>query len=191
MIPSVDILAAHTPIGLGTALGGWRIVKTMGSRITKLRPFGVSARRRRGGDLDSHRVALGCRSAPPTRSPGPSWASARRSGARRCDGASRPDRVGVDPHDPDERGDRGDRLPDSEEDLSRSLHPLGFNGRTVVGDQSQGGGASGLGLPQNQMRAIPRSPPLVGDRIPRRESAPRPIAPPTRDSPPRRPRWPR
>ena len=25
---------------LGTAAGGWRIVKTMGTRITKLRPFG-------------------------------------------------------------------------------------------------------------------------------------------------------
>src|SRR5439155_14284876 len=27
-------------IALGTAMGGWRIVKTMGTRITKLRPFG-------------------------------------------------------------------------------------------------------------------------------------------------------
>jgi inorganic phosphate transporter, PiT family len=33
-------LAAYTAIALGTALGGWRIVKTMGTRITKLRPFG-------------------------------------------------------------------------------------------------------------------------------------------------------
>jgi PiT family inorganic phosphate transporter len=33
-------MAAYTAIALGTALGGWRIVKTMGSKITKLRPFG-------------------------------------------------------------------------------------------------------------------------------------------------------
>jgi PiT family inorganic phosphate transporter len=28
------------PFGLGTLSGGWRIVKTMGSKITKLRPIG-------------------------------------------------------------------------------------------------------------------------------------------------------
>ena len=39
-IPFWVEMAAYTAIGLGTALGGWRIVKTMGSRITKLRPFG-------------------------------------------------------------------------------------------------------------------------------------------------------
>ena len=34
------ILAAHAAIALGTYLGGWRIVKTMGQRITKLKPMG-------------------------------------------------------------------------------------------------------------------------------------------------------
>ena len=34
------ILSAHTAIALGTYFGGWRIVHTMGSKITKLRPFG-------------------------------------------------------------------------------------------------------------------------------------------------------
>jgi PiT family inorganic phosphate transporter len=33
-------MAAYAAIAGGTALGGWRIVKTMGSGITKLRPFG-------------------------------------------------------------------------------------------------------------------------------------------------------
>jgi PiT family inorganic phosphate transporter len=33
------VLAAHAAIGLGTLIGGWRIVKTMGQRITKLRPI--------------------------------------------------------------------------------------------------------------------------------------------------------
>ena len=34
------ILAAHAAIALGTYLGGWRIVKTMGQKITKLKPVG-------------------------------------------------------------------------------------------------------------------------------------------------------
>jgi PiT family inorganic phosphate transporter len=38
------VLAAHAAIGLGTLAGGWRIVKTMGSRITRLQPVsGVAA----------------------------------------------------------------------------------------------------------------------------------------------------
>ncbi len=39
-IPFWVILLAHTAIGLGTLSGGWRIIKTMGSRITKLQPIG-------------------------------------------------------------------------------------------------------------------------------------------------------
>jgi PiT family inorganic phosphate transporter len=31
---------AHAAIGLGTLSGGWRIVRTMGQRITALRPVG-------------------------------------------------------------------------------------------------------------------------------------------------------
>jgi PiT family inorganic phosphate transporter len=34
------VLAAHTAIGLGTLTGGWRIVHTLGSKITKLQPVG-------------------------------------------------------------------------------------------------------------------------------------------------------
>jgi inorganic phosphate transporter, PiT family len=34
------ILAAHTAIAAGTYFGGWRIVRTMGQRITKLKPVG-------------------------------------------------------------------------------------------------------------------------------------------------------
>ncbi|HOU95378.1 MAG TPA: inorganic phosphate transporter [Bacteroidales bacterium] len=33
------VLSCHTAISLGTLTGGWRIVKTMGQRITKLKPF--------------------------------------------------------------------------------------------------------------------------------------------------------
>lgn len=39
-VPMWIILSAHAAIGLGTLAGGWRIVKTMGQRITKLKPFG-------------------------------------------------------------------------------------------------------------------------------------------------------
>ncbi|MGE5235442.1 MAG: anion permease [Acidobacteriota bacterium] len=34
------VLACHAAMALGTLSGGWRIVKTMGSKITKLRPVG-------------------------------------------------------------------------------------------------------------------------------------------------------
>jgi PiT family inorganic phosphate transporter len=39
-VPVWVILAAHAAIGLGTLAGGWRIVKTMGMRLTKLQPVG-------------------------------------------------------------------------------------------------------------------------------------------------------
>jgi PiT family inorganic phosphate transporter len=39
-VPFWVIMAAHAAIALGTMMGGWRIVKTMGMRITKLRPIG-------------------------------------------------------------------------------------------------------------------------------------------------------
>jgi PiT family inorganic phosphate transporter len=48
-IPLWVEMAAYTAIALGTALGGWRIVKTMGSRITKLRPFGGFCAETAGG----------------------------------------------------------------------------------------------------------------------------------------------
>jgi inorganic phosphate transporter, PiT family len=34
------VLAAHTAIGIGTLFGGWRIVRTMGTKLTKLQPMG-------------------------------------------------------------------------------------------------------------------------------------------------------
>ena len=39
-IPTWVILSAYAAIGLGTLTGGWRIVRTMGTRLTKLRPMG-------------------------------------------------------------------------------------------------------------------------------------------------------
>ncbi len=38
--PNWVIVSCYASIGLGTLFGGWRIVKTMGQRITKLKPVG-------------------------------------------------------------------------------------------------------------------------------------------------------
>jgi PiT family inorganic phosphate transporter len=39
-VPLWVILASQLAMGLGTFSGGWRIVRTMGMRLTKLKPFG-------------------------------------------------------------------------------------------------------------------------------------------------------
>jgi PiT family inorganic phosphate transporter len=39
-VPTWVVLACHAAMGLGTLSGGWRIVRTMGMRITKLAPVG-------------------------------------------------------------------------------------------------------------------------------------------------------
>ena len=40
MVPFWVILLCHAAMALGTALGGWRIVRTMGHSLTKLQPIG-------------------------------------------------------------------------------------------------------------------------------------------------------
>lgn len=43
-IPHWIVLGCYTAIGAGTLMGGWRIIRTMGGKITKLTPFeGVAA----------------------------------------------------------------------------------------------------------------------------------------------------
>ena len=39
-LPGWVVVACYIALGLGTLFGGWRIVKTMGQKITKLRPVG-------------------------------------------------------------------------------------------------------------------------------------------------------
>lgn len=39
-IPMWIVLSCHGAIGLGTMFGGWKIVKTMGTKLTKLEPMG-------------------------------------------------------------------------------------------------------------------------------------------------------
>jgi PiT family inorganic phosphate transporter len=51
-VPLWVVPSAHTAIGLGTLSGGWRIVKTMGSKITRLQPAGgVAAETAAAGTL--------------------------------------------------------------------------------------------------------------------------------------------
>ncbi|MDP2366376.1 MAG: inorganic phosphate transporter, partial [Ignavibacteria bacterium] len=39
-VPYWVIIISHTVIALGTLFGGWKVIKTLGMRVTKLSPFG-------------------------------------------------------------------------------------------------------------------------------------------------------
>ena len=107
-IPLWIVLAAHTAIALGTAAGGWRIVKTMGTRITRLRPVRRVLRRNRGWDHGPAGVQSGSAGEHDTHDHrghrGGRRGSAPVGGAL---GSGQADRLGLDPHHADERGDRG------------------------------------------------------------------------------------
>ena len=57
-VPTWVIVSAATAIALGTYLGGWRIIKTMGSRIIKMDPAQGFAAQGCGRGSDPRRVAL-------------------------------------------------------------------------------------------------------------------------------------
>lgn len=59
IVPLWVILAAHISISLGTFLGGWRIVKTMAQRITKLRPYQGFCAETSGGMVLASMAAFG------------------------------------------------------------------------------------------------------------------------------------
>jgi PiT family inorganic phosphate transporter len=88
-VPFWVVLACQASMALGTLMGGWRIVRTMGLRITKLTPM--------HGFCAETGVRLPCSwrpfsafpSRPRTPSPAPSSASGRRDGSRRCAGTWR------------------------------------------------------------------------------------------------------
>jgi PiT family inorganic phosphate transporter len=48
-VPYWVVLMSHLAIALGTLFGGWRIVKTMGQKITKLKPSGGFSAETAGG----------------------------------------------------------------------------------------------------------------------------------------------
>ena len=59
MIPFWIVLMAHAAIALGTLSGGWRIIHTMGSKITKLVPMGGFAAETAGAVTIFASTALG------------------------------------------------------------------------------------------------------------------------------------
>ena len=101
-IPFWVVLSAHAAIGLGTLAGGWRIIHTMGSKITKLQPVGGFAAETGAAishpDRDADRRA-GQHDARDHRRD----RRRRRDAApvRRAVGRGRTDRLGVDSDDPD------------------------------------------------------------------------------------------
>ncbi|MCZ7382331.1 MAG: inorganic phosphate transporter [Candidatus Methanoperedens sp.] len=58
-IPSWVIISCAAAIGLGTFFGGWRIVKTMAQRVTRLRPYQGFAAETSGGIVLASMAALG------------------------------------------------------------------------------------------------------------------------------------
>ena len=58
-IPFWIVLLAHGAIALGTLSGGWRIIRTMGSKITKLAPMGGFAAESAGAATIFASTALG------------------------------------------------------------------------------------------------------------------------------------
>jgi PiT family inorganic phosphate transporter len=58
-VPIWVVVACYVTIALGTAFGGWRIVKTMGQRITKLRPVGGFCAETGGAAMLFFATALG------------------------------------------------------------------------------------------------------------------------------------
>lgn len=58
-VPLWVILAAHISISLGTFFGGWRIVKTMAQKITKLRPYQGFCAETSGGLVLASMAAFG------------------------------------------------------------------------------------------------------------------------------------
>src|SRR6266516_2247552 len=86
-VPLWVILAAHAAIGLGTMAGGWRIVKTMGMRLTKIRPVGGFCAETAGAVMLIGTAIGGIPVSTTTQSRDPSWVSARRGASRPCAGA--------------------------------------------------------------------------------------------------------
>ena len=114
--------AAYSAISLGTATGGWRIVKTMGQRITRLRPFGGFCAETAGGItiLIASRLGIPVSTTHTITGAIVGVGTANRISAVRWE--LRENRVGLDPDDSDECGDGG----------------IGVSGVAVDGDGKRG-----------------------------------------------------
>ncbi len=58
-VPYWVVVACYAAIGLGTAFGGWRIIKLMGQKITKLRPVGGFAAQTAGSVMLFFATSMG------------------------------------------------------------------------------------------------------------------------------------
>ena len=88
------VLAAHIAIALGTAMGGWRIVKTMGTKITKLRPFGGFCAETAGGLTVMMATSLGVPVSTTHTITGAIVGVGAATGFQRCDGEWRGESCG-------------------------------------------------------------------------------------------------
>ena len=118
-IPLWVMLAAHAAIGLGTLSGGWRIIHTMGSKITKLTPVGGFAAETAAPSRSSRRPTSACRvSTTHTITGAIVGVGVDQAPVGGALGCGRPDRVGLDPDDPRGRGDRRGDLLDRRGDVA-------------------------------------------------------------------------
>ena len=88
-LPYWVVISCFVAISIGTMFGGWRIIKTMGQRLTKLRPVGGCAAVTRAPWRCSPPARWAWPFPPPTPSPGRSWAWARRRAPRASTGGWR------------------------------------------------------------------------------------------------------
>ena len=86
-IPLWVILVCAVVMAIGTITGGWRIIRTMGIRITKLETHQGFAAEMPPRAPSRWPRSWASRSRPRTRSPWRSWASARRAASPPCAGA--------------------------------------------------------------------------------------------------------
>ena len=87
----------HRP---GTLLGGWRIIHTMGSKITKLQPVGGSPRDRRRHFALRRNASRRPRQHHAHHYGSHHWCRLHQALVRRSMGRRRPNHLGLDPDDP-------------------------------------------------------------------------------------------
>ena len=111
-VPLWVILISHAAIAFGTMFGGWRIVKTMGSKITKLQPFGGFCAETSGALTLDRRHAVGHPGLDDPHDHRGDRRGGRHQAAFRGEvGRRGADRLGLGAHHPAGRGDVGDQLP--------------------------------------------------------------------------------
>lgn len=110
-IPFWIVMMAHATIALGTVSGRWRIVHTMGSKITKLQPIGGFAAETSGAITPFTSSALGNPvSTTHVITGGHRERRHRARQACRQLASGQPDRMGVGDHHPGRGADCGRRL---------------------------------------------------------------------------------